>query len=399
MTSEEPIRPAVWAVTIAVAFSYMGVGVVDPILPEISSALPASPGQTELLFSTYLFVSAALMFFASWVATRIGRKKTLLVGLIIIVTFATACALSGHVNLIIGFRGSWGVGNALFVSTALATVLGASADARRAIMLYEGALGAGMALGPLVGGALGSISWRGPFLGTAILMAIGLVAIAFFVPPTLIDKSQRRSAIEPFKTLVDPRISILMLAALVYNYGYFTLLAYAPFPLAEASVRAGGQFTPLDLGLVFFGWGLMVSLGSVWLGPRSCEHLGIHRTVAVTLILFTIDEVLLATWISPIPQVIGVIIGGLFIGIVNTAMTEIVMSASNIQREVASSAYSGVRFLGGACAPTLAGALSSLWGVGGPYYVGAVTLALTIVLLWIDRQRRRRMTAHSVALE
>ncbi|GAE79794.1 transporter [Cutibacterium acnes JCM 18920] len=43
-------------------------------------------------------------------------------------------------------------------------------------------------------------------------------------------------------------------------------------------------------------------------------------------------------------------------------MTEIVMSASDIQREVASSAYSGVRFLGGACAPTLAGALSSMWG-------------------------------------
>lgn len=149
--SKEPVRPAVWAVTIAVAFSYMGVGVVDPILPEISSALKASPGQTELLFSTYLFVSAALMFFASWVATRIGRKKTLLVGLAIIVTFAAACALSGHVDLIIGFRGGWGVGNALFVSTALATVLGASAEPRRAIMLYEGALGAGMALGPLVG--------------------------------------------------------------------------------------------------------------------------------------------------------------------------------------------------------------------------------------------------------
>ena len=97
--SKEPVRPAVWAVTIAVAFSYMGVGVVDPILPEISSALKASPGQTELLFSTYLFVSAALMFFASWVATRIGRKKTLLVGLAIIVTFAAACALSGHVDL------------------------------------------------------------------------------------------------------------------------------------------------------------------------------------------------------------------------------------------------------------------------------------------------------------
>jgi hypothetical protein len=34
------------------------------------------------------------------------------------------------------------------------------------------------------------------------------------------------------------------------NRTYFTLLAYAPFPVAEASIRAGGQFTPLDLGLV-----------------------------------------------------------------------------------------------------------------------------------------------------
>lgn len=368
--------------------------------PDSSRDLFGPEGQPRSDRATVQYLSlrvCSVDVFASWVATRIGRKKTLLVGLAIIVTFAAACALSGHVDLIIGFRGGWGVGNALFVSTALATVLGASAEPRRAIMLYEGALGAGMALGPLVGGALGSISWRGPFLGTAVLMAVGLIAIVLFVPPTPIERSARRSAIEPFRALVDSRVSILMLAALVYNYGYFTLLAYAPFPVAEASIRAGGQFTPLDLGLVFFGWGLMVALGSVWLGPRGCE-LGIRRTVAVTLILFTIDEIVLATWISPIPQVIGVVLGGLLIGIINTAMTEIVMSASDIQREVASSAYSGVRFLGGACAPTLAGALSSMWGIGGPYYIGAVALVLTIILLWIDRQRRMQMTAHSVAL-
>lgn len=374
-----------WAVTIAVAFSYMGVGVVDPILPEISSALHASPGQTELLFSTYLFVSAVSMFFASWVASRIGRKQTLVAGLIIVVAFAAACAASGHVNLIIGFRGGWGIGNALFVSTALATVLAAAAVPRRAIMLYEGALGAGMALGPLVGGALGSISWRGPFLGTAVLMASGLAAILFFVPTQPTPDRPARVG-DAFRALVNPQLRMLMLAALVYNYGYFTLLAYAPFPLAEASVRAGGMFTPLDLGLVFFGWGLMVSLGSVWLGPRSCEWIGIRRTVVVALVIFTVDEIVLASWISPVPQVIAVIVGGLLIGIVNTAMTEIVMSAGDLPREVTSSAYSGVRFLGGALAPTLAGGLRALWGVGGPYWVGAATLLATIVILWLERR-------------
>ena len=41
-------------------------------------------------------------------------------------------------------------------------------------MLYEAALGLGIAAGPLVGGLLGNISWRGPFFGVAVLMAIAL---------------------------------------------------------------------------------------------------------------------------------------------------------------------------------------------------------------------------------
>ena len=46
-----------------------------------------------------------------------------------------------------------------------------------AIILYEAALGLGIASGPLLGGFLGGISWRGPFFGTAALMAIAFVAI------------------------------------------------------------------------------------------------------------------------------------------------------------------------------------------------------------------------------
>lgn len=232
-------QPAqVWAVAFACVIAFMGIGLVDPILPEISQSLHASPGQTELLFTTYLFVTALVMFLTSWVASRIGRKWTLLLGLGLVVAFSAGCAAAGSVDMVIGFRGGWGVGNALFVSTALATVLGASADPRRAIMLYEGALGAGMALGPLVGGLLGNISWRGPFTGTAVLMGIGLVAIAIFVPRTR-PAAGPASLSAPFRALADRRMRLLMVAAVLYNYGYFTLLAYGPFPIAEAARRAG----------------------------------------------------------------------------------------------------------------------------------------------------------------
>src|SRR3712207_9006137 len=52
-------------------------------------------------------------------------------------------------------------------------------------VLYETALGIGIALGPLLGGELGSISWRGPFYGVSALMAIALVA-------TILDRKSTR---------------------------------------------------------------------------------------------------------------------------------------------------------------------------------------------------------------
>ena len=49
---------AVWAVAFACVISFMGIGLVDPILPALSSQLHASPTQVTLLFTSYLVVTA-----------------------------------------------------------------------------------------------------------------------------------------------------------------------------------------------------------------------------------------------------------------------------------------------------------------------------------------------------
>ena len=66
-------------------------------------------------------------------------------------------------------------------------------------MLFEAALGLGIASGPLLGGLLGGISWRGPFFGTATLMAIGFILIVTLLGPGAEagaqgGRSSRRSA-------------------------------------------------------------------------------------------------------------------------------------------------------------------------------------------------------------
>src|SRR5699024_2032444 len=178
-------QPAsVWAITFATAVSFVGIGLVSPILPTIAEQLEASAFQSMLLFSSYLLVTAATMFVAGFISTRIGIKATLVTGLVIIIIFASLAGLSDTVGQIIGLRAGWGFGNALFVTMALAGIVGASnGGSAGAIVLYEAALGMGMALGPLVGGSLGTISWQAPFLGTALLMALAAATITIFVKP------------------------------------------------------------------------------------------------------------------------------------------------------------------------------------------------------------------------
>jgi MFS transporter, ACDE family, multidrug resistance protein len=159
---------SVWATAFAAAVAFMGIGLVDPILPSIARGLDASPWQLEMPFTSYIVVMAAAMFVTGMIATRFGAKKTMLAGLLLVIVFSALSGLSGSIGELAGVRGGWGLGNALFVATALSIIVGAaSGGLGNAITLYEAALGLGISSGPLIGAALGSMSWRYPFFGTA----------------------------------------------------------------------------------------------------------------------------------------------------------------------------------------------------------------------------------------
>ena len=150
---------AVWAVAFACVVSFMGIGLVDPILKALAGQLDATPSQVELLFTSYLVVTAVAMLGTGWVSSRIGAKPTLIIGLALIVVFAAAAGSVNSIAGIVGFRAGWGLGNALFIATSLAVIVAsASGGFAGAIVLYESALGVGIAFGPLVGGVLWATS-------------------------------------------------------------------------------------------------------------------------------------------------------------------------------------------------------------------------------------------------
>jgi len=373
----------VWAVAFASVIAFMGIGLVDPILPAIAEQLHASPTDTEMLFTSYLVVTGIAMFFTSWISSRIGAKRTLLIGLALIVVFATAAALSGNVESIIAFRAGWGLGNALFISTALATIVGAaSGGTGSAIILYEAALGLGIAIGPLLGGLLGSVTWRAPFFGTAALMAIGFIAITALLKGD--DRADRvpTKLSAPFRALAQPALALLAAAALFYNIGFFTLLAYTPFPLG---------FGAMGIGLTFFGWGVGLAVTSVWVAPFLTARMKRTTVLSTVLPLLALDLGAAGLFVgSQAGLVVTVVVGGLLLGILNTVLTECVMEATDLPRSVASSSYSAIRFLGGAVAPPLATTLAGVFTAATPYYVagGSVLVATVIVIAGHARLRR-----------
>ena len=222
---------AVWATAGASVVAFMGIGLVDPILPSIARGLQATPSQVSLLFTSYFLITAVAMLVTGFVSSRIGGRRTLLLGLAFVVVFAGLAGTSGSVAQLVGFRAGWGLGNALFVSTALAVIVGAAAGgSAAAILLYESALGLGMACGPLVGALLGNISWRYPFFGTATLMAIGFLCITAFLKEQP-KPARKTSLLDPLKALGHGGLASAAVSAFFYNYTFFTVLAFTPFVL------------------------------------------------------------------------------------------------------------------------------------------------------------------------
>ncbi|MFG3252813.1 MFS transporter [Streptomyces sp. NPDC048172] len=367
---------AVWATAGASVVAFMGIGLVDPILPSIAKGLDAGPSQVSLLFTSYFLITAVAMLVTGFVSSRIGGKKTLLAGLALVVVFAALSGTSGSVGELVGFRAGWGLGNALFVSTSLAVIVGAAAGgSAAAILLYESALGLGMACGPLVGAVLGDASWRFPFFGTAVLMAIGFLAITAFLKEQP-RPARKTSLLDPVKALGHGGLASAAASAFFYNYAFFTVLAFTPFVL---------NMSPYRSGAVFFAWGVLLAVFSVLVAPRLQERFGSLRVLGGSLILMAADLLILG-YGNHTTAVVGTIVSGAFIGLNNTVYTELALGVSDAPRPVASAGYNFVRWFAAAAAPFLAPKIEEWTDIHIPFVVAAVAAVIGAAIVGVRRE-------------
>ena len=161
-----------------------------------------------------------------------------------------------------------------------------------------------------------------------------------------------------------------------------------------------------ELGLVFFGWGLALALSSVL--RRAGAQAPLRREPHARRALAGFAAILVAMAAgasSPEVLVVGVIVAGGFLGVVNTVLTEAVMANAPVERPVASAAYSFVRFAGGAIAPWLAGRLAEDVAPDAPFWVGAFAVLIAVGMVaaarstLAERPEPRTAVAEALAAE
>ena len=145
-----------------------------------------------------------------------------------------------------------------------------------------------------------------------------------------------------------------------------------------------------QVGWIFFGWGILLAFTSVVGAPWLEARIGLLPSIVSALVLFAADLAVMAVWTdSKTVLILGIIVAGAFLGINNTLITQAVMEAAPVERPVASSAYSFVRFSGGAVAPWLAGRLGEEVSIHAPFWMGAGAVALGAAIMIAFRKAVR----------
>jgi DHA2 family methylenomycin A resistance protein-like MFS transporter len=153
--------------------------IVNVALETIQDALGGSLATSQWIVSAYTVTFGALMLSAGAFVDRLGARRCFELGLVVFILGSAFCSLAGSMGVLIAARAVQGVGPAFLMPSILALMVDAFPEPgprRRALTMWAGVSGVGLAAGPVLGGILVTLAgWRAIFL---VNLPVALVALA-----------------------------------------------------------------------------------------------------------------------------------------------------------------------------------------------------------------------------
>lgn len=279
--------------------------VMTTALPVLRTELNASLEQLQWMVNAYTLSFATLMIAAATLGDRLGRRRVFIAGIAVFGGASILSALATSPEMLIGARALQGAGAAAIMPLSLALLAGAVPAGRRAMAIgvWGGVSGLGVALGPVIGGAVvDGISWEAIFwinvpvallaiplvlwalpeshgrrqpldliglalAGTAVLSIVwsiirgnddgwtstrvlgGLVLGVLLLVAFVARESRTDHPLVPLRLFRERSFSVANISALAFSFGVFGLV----FLLAQY-LQIGMGFTPLQAGIRTLPW-------------------------------------------------------------------------------------------------------------------------------------------------
>jgi EmrB/QacA subfamily drug resistance transporter len=200
--------------SIALFMVGLDITAVNVALPSIGKEMDASLSWLQWTVSAYTVVMASLLLFSGSMADRLGRKRTLVIGLSVFSIASLLCSLASTVALLVVFRVLQGIGASMLNPVAMSIITNTFTDPReraQAVGVWGAVFGASMAVGPIIGGALvSSVGWEWIFLMNVPLGLAAIMLTVRFVPESKAPKPRR---FDPAGQL----LVIVLLASVTYG--------------------------------------------------------------------------------------------------------------------------------------------------------------------------------------
>ncbi len=395
--------------------------ILNVAIPSLVTELGATNSQLQWIVDGYTLVFAGLLLTTGSLGDRFGRKLALRVGIVIFAFGSVLSALSGSPSQLILTRALMGVGGALIMPSTLSILTNVFRDPRergRAIAIWAGFSGLGVALGPVIGGILLThFSWSSVFWVNLPIGATALVAGHFFVPESKDPAAPRLDPLGallsmiglgsmlfgiiegPDKGWTSTEVTVAFAVGIIGVVSFILWEQHTEHPMLDMSFFKNPRFTAANTAvtLTFFAlFGSLFLMTQYWqlvhgytalqagirlvpyamtmmitapLSARLVERIGTKRVVTMGLILIASAMVVLSfihTESSYFRVIANMCFMAMGMGLVMAPATESVMgSLPRAKAGVGSAVNDTTRQMGGAMGVAVIGSLvASVYAAG-----------------------------------
>ncbi len=355
-----------------------GGAMLIALIPNVARGLETSVGLVAGAITAYMVPFAVLQLVSGTLAERLGARRVVRTGYVLFGLAALACAFAPEIWSFIAARTVMGAANAFLSPILLAALpeVVAPEVLGRSVGTFAAAQTAGITLAPVLGGALGEVSWRLAF----VLVAVVSVALAW--PRQSLGSGERAPAGASLRAVVNGWLSLLAAKAMLGYLG-FTAIGFVLVLVAaeEFGLSSSGR------GLLVAGYGV----GGILLGRYAgsvVDRAGRPGTALGGAVACTAGVAGLAFAPTVWSLALVYFAVGCASAFVWAGLNTIAVESFPANRAGATSAYSAFKFAGVAVAPLVYVPLFNL-DTRAPFLLAAGLSALLAVLVvpWFARYR------------